>query len=70
MQNSLLSDRCRGVTLEPFYPLLRNSEERERVRTGLQLEENKLLELEDLKSNFPSGVSKEPMKVPKGECLL
>ena len=42
---------------------------RERVRRGLELGENKLLELKDLKSNFPSGVSKEPMKVPKGECL-
>lgn len=29
-----------------------------------------MLELKDLKSNFPSGVSKEPMKVPKGECLF
>lgn len=71
MQNTLLSYSCRGASLESFYPLLRNSEEkRERLRRELQLEENKLPELEDLKSNFPSGVSKEPAKVPKGECML
>lgn len=63
MQKILLSSSCKKTRLESFYPLLRNSEEKEKDRLRRELPlKKKLLKMRRSKSNVPSESPRNPQK--------
>lgn len=63
VQKILLSSSCKKTRLESFYPLLRNSEEKEKDRLRRELHlKKKLPKMRRSKSNVPSGSPRNPQK--------